>query len=32
MAKDRNITNEQILYALIASCKDDAKKVLIKKL
>ncbi len=32
MAKDRNITNEQILYALIASCKDDAKKSVNKKI
>lgn len=32
MAKSRNITNEQILYALIASCKDDAKKNINKEI
>ncbi len=32
MAKGRKITNEQVLYALIDSCKDDAKKSINKKI
>ena len=32
MSKQRNITNEQILYALIASCKDEAENSINKEI